>query len=134
MRAANGRALRTVWILGAGFSRSLGGPLLSDLLEPETLDDLRLLYPAPDYPEYTPDYIYGAQQLFVHGRDKEKQWIDAEEYISFLEECAAAPEGRAAKQLEAVAQRHRDTMTTKGKTWHEKAPGLAANGQAGHGR
>jgi hypothetical protein len=99
---------------------------LSDLLKPETLDDLRLLYPVPDYPEYTPDYIYGAQQLFVHGRDKEKQWIDAEEYISFLEECAAAPEGRAAKQLEAVAQRHRDTMMTKGKTWHGKAPGLAA--------
>ncbi len=29
-------APRTVWILGAGFSRSLGGPLLPDLLSPPT--------------------------------------------------------------------------------------------------
>jgi hypothetical protein len=29
-------ARRTVWILGAGFSRSLGGPLLPDLLSPAT--------------------------------------------------------------------------------------------------
>jgi hypothetical protein len=99
---------------------------LSGLLRPETLDDLRLLYPVPDYPEYTPDYIYGAQQLFVHGRDKEHQWTDAEEYISFLEECAAAPDGRAAQQLEALARRHQGTMTIKGKTWHDKARGLAA--------
>ena len=36
MRRAKGRGaeVKTVWILGAGFSRSLGGPLLGDLLSP----------------------------------------------------------------------------------------------------
>jgi hypothetical protein len=37
---------RTVWILGAGFSRSLGGPLLLDLLSPATTQLVRSLYCA----------------------------------------------------------------------------------------
>jgi hypothetical protein len=43
VNAATGKNLKTVWILGAGFSRSLGGPLMGDLLRPQHLDDLRLL-------------------------------------------------------------------------------------------
>jgi hypothetical protein len=32
---------RTVWILGAGFSKSLGGPLLIDLFRQRRYEDLR---------------------------------------------------------------------------------------------
>ena len=31
---------KTVWILGAGFSRALGGPLLADLFRPETYQEV----------------------------------------------------------------------------------------------
>jgi len=34
----------TVWILGAGFSKPLGGPLLGKLLSPESERDLRVRY------------------------------------------------------------------------------------------
>jgi hypothetical protein len=35
---------RRVWILGAGFSRSLGGPLMGDLLSLGALRDITALY------------------------------------------------------------------------------------------
>jgi len=40
---------RTVWILGAGFSRSLGGPLLPDLLSPPTNNFVQALYARNRY-------------------------------------------------------------------------------------
>ena len=40
---------RTVWILGAGFSRSLGGPLLLDLLSAPTNNFVRALYVDNEY-------------------------------------------------------------------------------------
>jgi hypothetical protein len=42
-------ARRTVWILGAGFSRSLGGPLLPDLLSPPTNNFVQAIYGGNRY-------------------------------------------------------------------------------------
>jgi hypothetical protein len=41
---ADSAAVPTVWILGAGFSKPLGGPLLDDLLSPATTTMVRALY------------------------------------------------------------------------------------------
>jgi len=41
---------KTAWLLGSGFSKPLGGPLLSDLFRPERLEDISTLFPEGDYP------------------------------------------------------------------------------------
>ena len=75
---------KTVWILGAGFSRSLGGPLLEDLLRQEDLSDLVPLIPPTEYGGLADD-VYATQGLFNWGRDHERAWGDAEEFLAFAE-------------------------------------------------
>jgi hypothetical protein len=36
---------KTVWVLGAGFSRGLGGPLLGNLLSEASYDNISHVYP-----------------------------------------------------------------------------------------
>lgn len=88
-----------VWILGAGFSRPLGGPLLGDLFSEASAGNLRARFPPERYPRLkTPAadlvrwiYRWGLgeeQSLPWAGAGKvrgERLWTNAEEYLEFLD-------------------------------------------------
>lgn len=117
---------RLVWVLGAGFSRPLGGPLLRDFFRPEMWAKLTAYY-APDKYQlvYARDcriahalYNYGI--AFRNGRipqhetidvtatfdlDGEHIWEDAEEFVAFLETAALVPDSGEAKRVTALIQR-----------------------------
>jgi hypothetical protein len=99
-----------VWILGAGFSRPLGGPLLGKLLSPEAERDVAVRYPRAEK-------LYGsfpreARLLYHNGRGKtanqlrslgsgneadgEMLWDDAEEYLDYLDTAASRGPGSPA--------------------------------------
>ena len=42
----------TVWLIGAGFSQSLGGPLLRDLFRREHKDDIEPYFPEAEYGDF----------------------------------------------------------------------------------
>jgi hypothetical protein len=86
--------LRTVWVLGAGFSRSLGGPLLPDLFRQENRADLAARYPTLKCGDLA-DACWRAQILFNWGRMVERQWLDAEQFIDFVD-CATERSPQAA--------------------------------------
>jgi hypothetical protein len=79
-----GKRLRTVWVLGAGFSRSLGGPLLPDLFRQEQKQDLRQRYPEASYANLATT-CWSVQGLFNWGKESEGRWTDAEQFIEFVE-------------------------------------------------
>jgi len=86
-----------VWILGAGFSRPLGGPLLGDLFSEASAGNLRARFPPERYPRLkTPAanlvrwiYRWGLgeeQHLVWTGKTRgEPLWSNAEEYLEFLD-------------------------------------------------
>lgn len=101
----------TVWILGAGFSKPLGGPLLQKLLSPESERDLRIRY--PDKPQLQTLQIESARLLYWYGRSNkpsgpasvgpasfhgqgEDLWEDAEEYLDYLDTAAEGGAGSPA--------------------------------------
>lgn len=103
---------RRAWILGAGFSRSLGGPLLNDLLSLQSLDDLwHASNPQNDeakrnaaswatvfwlcqyglrFPQGLPQQLQGR----VTGR---ALWAHAEEFLEVMDGYKSATEARKAR-------------------------------------
>lgn len=77
--------MKRVWILGAGFSRSLGGPLIQDLLAWRTDGILRSILPSL-YKELA------AESLRVRGfctyGISEGFWAHAEEFLAMVETAA----------------------------------------------
>ncbi len=76
----------TVWILGAGFSRSLGGPLLGDLFKPDkNFDEADDLLPREEYG------LLGLTRRLVilsYTKGKEERlWEDAEEFLAKVDEA-----------------------------------------------
>lgn len=59
---------RVVWIIGAGFSRSLGGPLMNDLLAPELAEDLAVTYDPATFPKLFDQAARCAHWLHNYGR------------------------------------------------------------------
>lgn len=88
MRDGSNRPLRTVWIVGAGFSRSLGGPLLPDILRQELLRDLEAKYPSARFGDLALS-CFRAQALFNYGKHIEGAWDDAEEFLDFVDSTEA---------------------------------------------
>ncbi len=86
MKDHAGNYVRCVWVLGAGFSVSLGGPLLPDLLRLQNIRDLAARYPATLYADLA-EISWSIQALFIHGRDTEHLWHDAEAFLDFVD-CA----------------------------------------------
>jgi hypothetical protein len=79
----------TVWILGAGFSKSLGGPLLDDLFAGWLVKDIRVKFPA-----FAEQPLADVTSKLV-ARFEEQQhtlWRDAEDYLDRLE--SAVEQGR----------------------------------------
>jgi hypothetical protein len=80
---------RTVWILGAGFSKSLGGPLLVDLFRQEPYDDLMHVLGSERAAK-----VAWTQALFNFGQ-KKKLWEDAEDFLAYVEAACGHPADRA---------------------------------------
>lgn len=91
---------KIVWVLGAGFSRPLGGPLLQRLLAPVSYRDLQPHYGQLDGDRATKWvrdlYLYGRE--YKAGRtadqfhlDGEPLWEDAEQFIDYLDTACATP-------------------------------------------
>jgi hypothetical protein len=66
------------WILGAGFSASLGGPMLGGLLSESALSILRLRHPNTWLAEDDSELVVRA---FACGK-KADYWADAEEFLA----------------------------------------------------
>jgi hypothetical protein len=128
---------RVVWILGAGFSRSLGGPLLGDLLRRDCLRTLRAAFPPDDFPELQgalPDavvWLYHYGRGFPEGRRStrvweeaagELLWRDAEEFLDIVDSAAASRKNVARSNIEGILHQHREDLFGNG----SPLPDLAA--------
>src|SRR5512141_2600521 len=97
---------KRVWILGAGFSKPLGGPLLQDLLHLDVLDDLRRCYPDAQFGQLERAVLH----TYTVGREapdspggKRNFWSDAEQYLATLETAAAdGPTSPAFRRISAI--------------------------------
>jgi hypothetical protein len=82
-----------VWILGAGFSRALGAPLLGEMLSSEALKRVRATYPALDsgsivtFESVVANYRHGAYGA-PHFPQNERLWLHAEEFLERLDLAA----------------------------------------------
>ena len=81
---------KTVWILGAGFSRSLGGPLLSSLFRQEDVDDFLDVIPTADFGTLAAEVVW-TQSLYNKGHDGEKCWENAEDFLAYIESAFGDP-------------------------------------------
>jgi hypothetical protein len=110
---------RVVWVLGAGFSRALGGPLLPNLLSDESEGNLGVRYPSAVYRRLYEDGPQIARAVFAaglagHERSRERLWTNAEEFIDYVD-TAADPKD-----------------ATPGKVEHERATGVDPGGPNPH--
>ncbi|HEY4239430.1 MAG TPA: SIR2 family protein [Kofleriaceae bacterium] len=85
---------KRVWILGAGFSRSLGGPLMYELLSPLAEQRIRATF-GRTYG----DSLEHVFRLFAGGSNR---WPDAEQFLETLD--GAARGDRVANEIVAVAK------------------------------
>lgn len=91
-----------VWILGAGFSQPLGGPLLTDLFSKRSKMDLRALYPDV----FSSALTDGIPDLYEKGLGNggyERRWGDGEAFLDALDGAARKPEGPLATRLLGLA-------------------------------
>jgi len=92
---------KVVWILGSGFSKSLGGPLLKDLLSHRGRAYQHAKFPnVPGYPIY--------RTYWTHLKDASESsgnpiyWDHAEEFLEFADSAAQAGSPRQGILREAV--------------------------------
>ncbi len=109
---------RIVWILGAGFSKPLGAPLLDDLFLPATWDLYAIQYGESRFSKLRSKTAEAVHWLYNHGRrftlgrsiswnwtfDGEALWANAEEFLDYLDTAATAPTAAALKaRIEQLA-------------------------------
>ncbi|WP_081713684.1 SIR2 family protein [Cystobacter fuscus] len=100
---------KRVWILGAGFSRPLGGPLLNELMRSEVLNHLEACYPKAQFPKLDALiydlvlrlYSYGSRSADNQARNRwndvgEFIWGDAEQFLDYMDTAAAGGAGSPA--------------------------------------
>lgn len=112
-------ANRIAWILGAGFSQSLGGPLLNGLLAPEVFADLDARFDHGSHPKLFDAAASAALWLHAYGRrfdqgrltrlswrhsgDGERLWWDTEDFLDKLDAAAGEKATHAShKRLQAL--------------------------------
>jgi len=117
-----------VWILGAGFSKSLGGPLLDDLLQPDCLRRLGATFPRDGFPLLHGPLPEAVVWLFHYGRRfaagrrnsriwtdiGESLWRDAEDFLDFVDAAAASEKGPACATLDAILNHRREDLFGNG--------------------
>jgi hypothetical protein len=80
----NGERRPVCWVLGAGASRALGGPLIDQLLEYKPEELIRELHPVvPGEPDL-PDAMHRVRWFYNHGKVVGR-WRHAEEFIDIVE-------------------------------------------------
>lgn len=86
-----------VWILGAGFSRSLGGPLLADLFTLSSRRRRKRFFPHSDFPLLDDKHARHALRLYEDGCKSENGvlWHDPEEFLEQLDTAATLGEQSA---------------------------------------
>ena len=77
--------VRIVWLLGAGFSRSLGGPLLAHLFRPRSRQSDLERFPDVTYPNLA-DELFHTRACFNAGK-RDGLWEDAEEFLVFVDDA-----------------------------------------------
>jgi hypothetical protein len=105
---------RTVWVLGAGFSKPLGGPLLPDLFSSGARDRVIAAYgddPAKMQVLFS-DLAKAVRRLYAeHGRDaplQARRWDDAEQFLEALDSAACDGVGSpSANLLRALSPNHK---------------------------
>jgi hypothetical protein len=90
---------KTVWILGAGFSKPLGGPLLTELFSPGA--ELKVKTCFSEVPELQGDDARLARMLY-NGKDVPRQWENAEEFLDYLDTAQLG--GEAAPSYQALIE------------------------------
>lgn len=117
------RARNVVWVLGAGFSKPLGGPLLDDLMKPHRLQRLK----NPHWEEKPGGWDHHWQRWshllnIFHQLDKA---YDAEQFIELLQSAATTEGGQARAILSSIggnpswAELARDATNYLGVMMHE---------------
>ena len=108
---------RTVWILGSGFSKPLGGPLLPQLLSHAAFQDAHARYPhvfqgvlweatvAVWYLyHYGTRFEQGTPPMIVTSKEGESLWAHAEEFLGQLDAAVIDDNGAIAKQIARIVQ------------------------------
>jgi hypothetical protein len=108
---------KRVWILGAGFSRSLGGPLLNELLRPEVRNQVEAVFPRGKYPHLKDGWIDVVLRVYAYGRkyyeghvdgtDRAREgqllWTDAEQFLDYVDTAVlAGPDSSAYRTLDRL--------------------------------
>jgi hypothetical protein len=99
---------KVAWILGSGFSRSLGGPLLRDLLSDRRRQLVDAVFRNQDGKPTLPAervVAYNVFHAFKEGRDQPGYWQDAEEFLDFVDVANDEKEPRRAMLEQLLRQR-----------------------------
>jgi hypothetical protein len=100
---------KTVWVLGAGFSRSLGGPLLTDLLSPKSRNESREAFERGEAGNLVYSIFWKHQKPglrhHTHVPQGEGYWEHAEDFLDFLDAAARNPLGTRGKLLGKLLKR-----------------------------
>lgn len=104
--------VKTVWVLGAGFGRSLGGPLLDDLLSPGMTNLVQALYGDNKFVGVTGSGDESARlaaravrRLYTdHGSVTagSRLWLDAEAMLDQLDAAGRVALGPSAKRIRST--------------------------------
>jgi hypothetical protein len=82
---------RVVWVLGAGFSAALGGPVLTELFTPNSAEEIRFRY-GKGFAELFDTPAERVRSLYAVGLTG-NMWANAEDFIDYLD-TAAEPRGK----------------------------------------
>lgn len=94
---------RRVWLLGSGFSKPLGGPLLRDLFRQERFEDCLSFFPRGEYPQLG-DSLPWVQLIFGIGVN-EGIWENAEQFLVYVDDAFSGHVVQKRKRLLKLIQR-----------------------------
>ena len=101
----------TVWVLGAGFSKALGGPLLADLFRPRSVEDDLVAFPKDQYPYLAWDLCLS--RLFCEIGKSEGRWADAEGLLAYVDSAHRDADDRKKKILRLMFNRMKTQIPGK---------------------
>src|SRR5690242_8222107 len=92
---------KVVWLLGSGFSKPLGGPLLRDLFLQQERDEILPYFPNTDYPDLARS-LHWVQRCFNRGKPDDARhsnrargfWTDAENFLAYVDDAYGGADKR----------------------------------------
>lgn len=108
---------KVVWILGAGFSRGVGGPLLPNLLSEQSWGVARHVFPEAKFPAV--DHLDCGQTILFYRKGLTQQlgpaqlWKDAEDFLEQVDGAIADGDG---------TPRHKRFCELLQSTWRPNEP------------